>query len=165
MKAIFGLIAAGCVAAVATLVVPAAATAGEGIKVGILHCKKVPGKGINLLIHSVSVVDCELVSPEGRERYRGEAGVGLGIDLDWTEDRTISYTVLAGAKDVTVGSHALVGKYYGARGSATVGVGVGAQVLVGGGSKNISLQPLAVETATGLGVAGGLGYLYLEAAK
>jgi len=164
MKAIFGLIAAGCVAAVAALA-PATASAGEGIKVGILHCKKVPGKGINLLIHSVSVVDCELVSPEGRERYRGEAGVGLGIDLDWTEDRTISYTVLAGAKDVKVGSHALVGKYYGARGSATVGVGVGAQVLVGGGAKNISLQPLAVETATGLGVAGGLGYLYLEAAN
>jgi len=164
MKAIFGLIAAGCIA-VTTALVPATATAGEGIKVGILHCKKVPGKGINLLIHSVSVVDCELISPEGRERYRGEAGVGLGIDLDWTEDRTISYTVFAGAKDVQVGAHALVGKYYGARGSATVGVGVGAQVLVGGGSKNISLQPLAVETATGLGVAGGLGYLYLEAAK
>ena len=164
MKAIFGLIAAGCVAMI-TALIPATTTAEEGIKVGILHCKQVPGKGVNLLIHSVSVIDCELVSPEGRERYRGEAGVGLGIDLDWTEDRAISYTVLAGAKDVKVGSHALVGKYYGARGSATVGVGVGAQVLVGGGSKNISLQPLAVETATGFGVAGGLGYLYLEAAE
>ncbi|MFT4561925.1 MAG: hypothetical protein ACI9BW_001668 [Gammaproteobacteria bacterium] len=36
-------------------------------------------------------------------------------------------------------------------------------VLIGGGAKNIGLQPLALETSTGIGVAGGLGFLYIEA--
>ena len=152
------LIAAAAVGALAT----PPAMAQQTLKVGVLHCEKVPGEGVNLLIHSVSVIDCAFITPDGRESYKGEAGIGLGIDLEWSNDKTISYAVVAATKNVPIGSHALAGKYYGVRGSASVGVGVGAQVLVGSGDKNVTLQPLAVESGTGFGVAGGLGYLYLE---
>ena len=40
---------------------------------------------------------------------------------------------------------------------ATVGVGVGANVLIGGFDKSITLQPLSVEGNTGLNLAAGIG--------
>ena len=158
MKRVFAVFVAAVVGVVAALPASAQGT----LKVGVLHCEKVPGEGLNLLIHSVSVIDCAFITPDGQEAYKGEAGIGLGIDLEWSNDKTISYAVLAATKDVPIGSHALAGKYYGARASASVGVGVGAQVLVGGGQDSVTLQPLAVESGTGFGVAGGIGYLYLE---
>jgi hypothetical protein len=45
------------------------------------------------------------------------------------------------------------GTYLGATASATVGVGVGANVLIGGSGNTISLQPLSIEDNTGLNVA------------
>ncbi len=106
--------------------------------------------------------NCEFVTPAGKEHYVAESGVGLGLDLEWSDDKVIRYSVLAATTDVRVGHYALTGKYYGAKASATAGVGVGAQVLVGAGDKNISLQPLALEGSTGLGAAAGISYLYLE---
>ena len=38
--------------------------------------------------------------------------------------------------------------------SATVGVGLGANVLVGGSGNSIALQPVSIEGTTGLNVAG-----------
>ena len=48
------------------------------------------------------------------------------------------------------------GTYAGATGSATVGVGVGANVLVGGSGNSIALQPVSIEGTTGLNVAAGI---------
>jgi len=41
-------------------------------------------------------------------------------------------------------------------------VGVGANLLVEGSNRTISLQPLSVEGNTGLNVAGGIGALSLH---
>ncbi len=133
-------------------------------RIGILHCKQVPGRGFNIIIHSKSVFDCVLIAPEGRERYVGEAGIGFGLDLEWTRDKTISYSILAYEGSAVIGDHALAGTYVGAKASAGVVVGAGAQVLVGGGARNISLQPLALESYSGLGATAGFGYLSLKAA-
>lgn len=133
-------------------------------RIGILHCKQIPGRGFNIIIHSESVYDCVLIAPEGRERYVGEAGVGFGLDLEWTRDKTISYAVLAYEGAARIGDHALAGTYVGVKASAGVVVGAGAQVLVGGGKRNVSLQPLALESYSGLGATAGFGYLSLEAA-
>ena len=56
----------------------------------------------------------------------------------------------------------LSGSYAGATASGTVGVGVGANVLVGGSNRQISLQPLSVEGSVGLNVAAGIGELDLR---
>jgi hypothetical protein len=47
----------------------------------------------------------------------------------------------------------LSGTYGGATASSTFGVGVGANVLVGGSNDTISLQPVSIEGGTGLNIA------------
>ena len=50
----------------------------------------------------------------------------------------------------------LSGDYVGAQGSATLGVGVGGNVLVGGSANSIALQPLSVQGQVGVSIAAGL---------
>ena len=64
-----------------------------------------------------------------------------------------------------VADGALTGDYGGATAGASVGVGVGANVLIGGSSKQISLQPVSVEGSIGLNVAAGVAEITLKAAK
>jgi hypothetical protein len=59
------------------------------------------------------------------------------------------------------GPGSLAGTYVGATGSASVGVGVGANVLFGGFGNSISLQPLSVEGNRGVNVAGGIAEMTL----
>ena len=134
----------------------------SGMKVGVLTCKTVPGSGVNLLIHSTVDVKCEFKSSAGGspEHYKGETGIGFGIDVDVKRQTTIGYTVLSA--DFKPGTYQLAGKYAGAEGSATVGAGLGAAVLMGGNNRSISLQPITISTSTGFGVTGGFTYLYLE---
>jgi len=142
-----------------------AAHAEQALELGVLRCDTVPGTGYNLIIRSTVDVECTFTGSGGfEENYRGETGIGLGIDLNLDREATIAFTVLA-AGDVDPGNYALAGKYAGAKASITVGVGVGAAVLVGGGEKSFSLQPLALEASTGFGLSGGIGYLYLEPAS
>ncbi len=56
----------------------------------------------------------------------------------------------------------LAGSYVGATGSATVGVGAGANVLIGGSNRTISLQPVSIEGNTGLNIAAGIGAISLR---
>ncbi len=138
------------------------AMARGGIEIGVLSCNSVAGTRRNLLIHSTVDVRCVFKTPEGQETYTGETGIGLGVDLNWNRTETTHFMVLGGTSDARLGAHSLAGTYVGGKASATVGVGVGAGALIGGGAKNISLQPLAIEGSSGLGVAGGLGYLILK---
>jgi len=46
----------------------------------------------------------------------------------------------------------------------SVGVGVGAAMLIGGGEKNVSLIPIALEGNTGLGAAAEIGCMSLKPA-
>lgn len=144
-----------------------AQTGGPGIKVGVLKCDQVPGSGVNLLIHSTVQVTCLYTSVTGERQaiYKGETGIGLGIDLNWNKSETIAFTVFGASMDTGPGKHPLAGKYLGVRASVAIGIGLGAQVLVGGGRGQFTLQPLAIEQTKGFGVAAGLGYLYLEPAR
>ncbi len=56
----------------------------------------------------------------------------------------------------------LEGDYAGATASATIGVGLGANVLIGGLDKSIALQPLSVEGNKGLNIAAGIGAISLH---
>jgi hypothetical protein len=61
-----------------------------------------------------------------------------------------------------LGPGALQGHYGGVTASATVGVGVGANALIGGSHRTITLQPLSIEGNTGVNVAAGIGTLDLR---
>ncbi len=133
-----------------------------GTKIGVLTCNSVPGSGVNLLIHSTVDIACKFESTDGSsvEHYIGETGIGFGIDINYKLERHLAFAVFAA--DTVRGSHKLAGKYGGAGASATVGVGAGAQVLVGGSNKSVSLQPV-IEGSTGVGVSAGITYLFLQA--
>ena len=152
------------IAAVAFVSPTVVFAAGSGAKVGMLTCSQIKGTKTNLLIHSSVQVDCTYQGDDGTsESYKGETGIGLGVDLSWKEDEVVKWVVIAASNDISPNNHALAGKYYGAKAEATAGVGAQANVLVGGGNKSFTLQPVSLGGQTGFGAAGGLGYLYLEA--
>ena len=141
------------------------ASAEGGLEIGLLKCSVVPGSRVNLLIRSTADINCTFNDQGTMEMYSGETGIALGLDLGFKTDEQMAFAVIAASSDTNPGSYALEGRYIGASASATVGVGVGAKVLVGGGDKNLSLQPLALEANKGFGASAGLGFLYLERAR
>jgi hypothetical protein len=132
--------------------------------VGILACKIVPNSGINLLIHSVRDIRCEFKPREGGpvERYKGETGIGFGIDVSVDKQTSIRYSVLA--NHFRPGTHQLAGKYSGLGGGVTFGLSAGNNAPIGKRDGSISLQPIGGKSSGG-GVAAGFTYLYLEADK
>ena len=152
------------VAVLALLFAPFATVHADDAKgaVGIITCKLIPGSKVNLLIHSSAGFDCVFDHGGVKDNYEGEAGIALGVDLQWTDQSTMSYTVMSSTGADKDWATALTGTYTGGKASAAFGVQLGAAALIGGGDDSIGLVPLAVEGGTGLGAAAGLGYLSLK---
>ncbi len=93
------------------------------------------------------------------EHYTGTINK-FGVDLGYTESSVIIWGVVAPSSDLKPG--ALEGEYGGVQASASVGIGAGANVLVGGFDKSITLQPLSVEGSKGVNLAAGIGGLTLK---
>jgi hypothetical protein len=147
------------------LLLGAAATyAAEGVKMGTLTVKAVPGSGKNLIIKSSVDVEAVFTDTAGKkEYYIGEMGYKLGVDFSIKSHEQLEYAVFSPSTDHKTGSYALQGKYFGQKATAQMGIGGGAQILLGGLDRSISLQPLALTGTKGYGVSAGLGYLYLQA--
>jgi hypothetical protein len=79
----------------------------------------------------------------------------FGLDLGTTGTQVMQWAVFAPTSD-PFGPGALACDYVGATAEATVGVGAGANVLVGGSNQTFTLQPLSVQAQTGLNVALGV---------
>jgi hypothetical protein len=94
----------------------------------------------------------------GRSLHRHHPQVGL--DLGITQESALAWGVFAPV--ARLGQGALSGDYVGAQGSATLGVGVGGNVLVGGSANSIALQPLSVQGQVGVSIAAGLESLELR---
>lgn len=155
------MIAAGAIAA-ATFASAANAQAPNRVKVGTLACD-ISG-GIGFVIGSQKQVFCRFV-PEysgwSQEAYIGEIRK-FGLDLGATTGGQMIWAVYA---PTTRRAWALAGLYGGASAEATVGLGAGANVLVGGSDRTVSLQPLSVQGQTGLNVAAGVAELELHPAR
>ncbi len=134
------------------------AQAASGIKVGVLSCST--KGGIGYIIGSSKAIDCAFKPTSGArvEHYSGKLGK-LGVDIGVTNDSVVAWAVFAPGK-LKPGS--LAGSYAGVSAEATVGGGLGANVLVGGFEKSVNLQPISVQAQTGLNVAGGIGTLHLD---
>ena len=140
----------------------APAQQGGTVRVGTLRCD-VAG-GTSFIFGSTRAIACDFVNVSGkRERYTGEIG-RYGVDLGFTQAAVMLWVVLAPTTDLQPG--VLAGTFVGASGAASVGIGAGANVLVGGsGDRSIALQPLSIEGNTGLNVALGVAELRLQAAR
>lgn len=144
------LLAAGLAAA------PAHAAQVES---GVLNCTVYGGAGF--VFGSSKELDCTFKGINGsRDHYYGSISK-YGLDLGFTSQSKIIWTVFAPSADLPHG--ALAGNYGGASAEATVGLGVGANALVGGSSNTIALQPLSVQGQQGLNIAVGISELKLRA--
>jgi hypothetical protein len=130
----------------------------KGVNVGSLSCN-VAG-GIGFVFGSSKALNCIFTRTNGLgEYYEGEIK-RFGIDIGYTKDAQIVWLVFAPG-NITSGS--LAGSYGGVTVQGTVGVGAGANILVGG--KQITFQPVGVEGSAGLNVAGGVAEISLKAAR
>ncbi|HUO99231.1 MAG TPA: DUF992 domain-containing protein [Rhizomicrobium sp.] len=138
-----------------------AAAAPHGVKVGILTCHVHSGWGY--VVGSSKRMDCSYKPKDrGPDYYTGDISK-LGVDIGYTSGGTLVWDVIAPTSDLRAG--ALEGDYGGATASATVGVGVGANALIGGFDKSIALQPVSVMGNTGLDISGGIGEMNLKAER
>ena len=147
------------VAAVA-LPIPASAQANR-TKVGTLSCD-ISG-GIGLIITSKKDLTCMFTpsQPGPKEVYVGSI-TKFGLDLGATAGGEMVWAVYAPS---TRKFGALAGNYGGATAEATVGAGLGANVLVGGSDRTVALQPVSVQGQAGLNVAAGVADLQLRPAR
>jgi hypothetical protein len=128
-----------------------------GANVGSLTCN-VSG-GIGFIFGSSKALSCLFNRTDGiAERYSGEIKK-FGVDIGVTKEAQMVWLVFAPG---SIAPGSLSGSYAGATASGTVGVGVGANVLLGGFDKSIALQPISIEGNTGLNVAAGIGALSLK---
>ncbi len=141
-------IAIACAACAAAAASPASAQ--NAIAVGELTCG-VHG-GVSFVVGSTKELRCIFrMSPgDPGERYEGMIEK-FGLDIGVTNNALLAWTVLAPTNRILAG--ALRGKYLGVAADAAVGVGGGANVLVGGSNNTISLQPVSVQGQTGLNAA------------
>jgi hypothetical protein len=148
-----------CAASLAVLVTTAqTAVAQQGLKLGRLRCN-VSG-GLGLIITSTKEMRCVFTSIHGyHERYYGTIRK-FGLDIGATDRGVLAWTVFAPSEGPKHG--ALAGDYAGVDASATIGVGLGANALVGGSNRSIALQPFSVQAQTGLALAGGVAALTLR---
>lgn len=148
-------------AALATL---ASSTGGAGaqpaqrVQVGVLECRG--GASVGFIVGSVTHLGCVLRA-DGMPEDRYIATIRkVGLDLGITQESALAWAVFAPVQ--RLGPGGLSGDYVGAQGSATLGVGVGGNVLVGGSANSIALQPLSLQGQVGVSIAAGLEALELR---
>jgi hypothetical protein len=128
------------------------------VQVGVLECRG--GASIGFIVGSVTNLGCVL-RVEGMPEDRYIATIRkVGIDIGITEESALAWGVWAPVARLGPGD--LSGNYAGADGSASVGVGAGGNVLVGGSNNSIALQPLSLQGQVGINVAAGLESLELR---
>jgi hypothetical protein len=139
------------------LVLGLATSADAGVRAGILHCQA--GKKVGAILGSSEEARCVFTRYNGkRERYVAHID-RVGVDLGVVEHSELVWAVYA---PTTLRHHALAGEYVGASADVAVGIGAGANVLIGGSANTISLQPLSVKVQTGLAVGAGAGRISLR---
>jgi hypothetical protein len=146
-------------AAVFTLALAAAApAAAQQVRAGLLTCDV--SAGIGLIITSQKQVTCTF-APEradiAREDYDGTI-TKFGLDLGVVGGGIMVWVVFT---TTVAGPGFLAGDYFGASGEASLGAGLGANVLIGGSNRTVTLQPISVSGQIGLNVAVGVAELRL----
>ncbi len=152
--------AAALLAAVALTATPALAQKA-GVKAGFLTCQTSSGWGF--VFGSSRSLKCEYATGSGAEEHYAGTIDKFGIDIGYLKSAVVVWAVFAPTSSVAPG--ALAGTYAGLSASAAYGVGLGANVLVGGSENHIMLQPVSIEGESGLNLAAGIASVRLAAAQ
>ena len=149
-------------AVAATLIAASAistlAQAQSRVEVGMLDCR---GSTSSFVVGSVTQLNC-MFNPGGGGRPAPYTATmrRVGVDLGFNQQVAVAWAVLAPSRGLP--HYDLSGSYAGGAASATVGVGVGANALVGGSGNTFALQPVSLQGQTGLSVAAGVASLELR---
>jgi hypothetical protein len=148
-------------AALALLTVSAAPASAQYVQAGVLECRS--GGTVGFIIGSVTELSC-IFNPGNpgfgpRQLYRATLS-RAGVDIGATAVTSLAWGVFAPTQQLGLGD--LSGNYGGVTAGATVGVGLGANVLYGGSNNSVALQPLSVEGSVGLNIFGGIAGMALR---
>jgi hypothetical protein len=147
-------------ALVAVMAMPSLAQQqGQYGRSGVLSCRMAPT--IGLIVGSRQSMTCQFKSDSGGQ-FESYSGVmtRVGLDLGITAGGGMAWAVLTSAAVPARGG--LAGVYVGASGDIALGVGVGANVLIGGSNKSVALQPVSIEGQVGVNLAVGIANLELR---
>jgi hypothetical protein len=131
---------------------------GAAVRAGYLTCHVSSGWG--LIFGSSRSLNCSYAMTPGYTEYYTGSITKFGADIGYLSSAVMIWAVLA--PTTNLGQGALGGTYAGATASAAVGVGAGANVLIGGFKHSIALQPVSIEGQNGLNVAAGVASLSLK---
>jgi hypothetical protein len=130
---------------------------GSSARQGMLTCRTSPS--IGLIVGSTQSLSCQFRANNGwTQNYVGRMN-RIGLDIGITAGGVLAWAVLGSSSAAKPGS--LTGRFVGASGDVSVGIGAGANILVGGTAQGISLQPLSVEGQVGVNLALGVAGLTL----
>jgi hypothetical protein len=134
------------------------ASAQSRVEVGVLECK---GTSTSFIVGSVTDLSCLFRPAAGGPPEPYSATIRrVGVDIGINPETAVAWAVWAPTR--LIGPGELAGNYGGVGASATAGVGLGANALLGGSNNTIALQPVSVQAQTGLSVAAGIAGLELR---
>jgi hypothetical protein len=137
---------------------PLNAQPGRYAPAGSLNCTIAPSVG--MIVAGIKEMNCIFTPTMGPpERYVGRITT-VGIDIGVTTGGALGWAVLM-AGSTPYPPAGLGGNYVGASADASVGIGGGGNILVGGNNRAFALQPLSTQAQTGLNVSAGLSGLEL----
>ena len=141
---------------------PAVAQTGSAwTQVGMLSCRVNPSIGFIIAGHQT--MECQFTQNRfPPQAYEGALNM-VGLDIGISAGGLLGWAVLAPTAGAPAG--ALAGEYVGASGDIGIGLGVGANVLVGGSGRTFALQPVSLEGSIGINVALGFSALKLRPAR
>ena len=135
--------------------------AWSNTQIGMLKCDT--SIGIGEILVRKQTMTCTFTHTDGEtENYAGTVHQ-YGVEIGMVKEGHLAWAVFAAS--AAPGAGLLAGKYGGVDASVAAGIGLGADVLVGGTGKAFSLQPLAVEGEPGIGIAAGVEQIELTASN
>jgi len=136
----------------------------QGVELGALDCAI--GGGTGFIFGSSKDLSCTFTPAD--KSFAPEAYFGAvnkyGLDIGTTKQSVMRWLVLTPLKNIYAPG-ALAGDYVGASAEVTATVGAGANLLVGGSSQAFTLQPLSLQTQTGINIAIGVSQFQLRSTE
>lgn len=148
-----------CLLAGAAPFAVAPASAQSQVKVGLLDCAIKSGEGTVLSFAKDLSCTFQRLAEAPPDIYFGQIR-RVGLELGVTQAGVIQWLVFAPSEAVEGG--ALSGDYVGVSAEATLGIGFGANALIGGGDQSIVLQPVSLSSQVGINLAAGIAELELR---
>jgi hypothetical protein len=134
----------------------------DNIELGLLTCD-IEG-GVGFLIGSKKDLTCVFEYAKSKrpdDLYTGTVKK-FGLDVGVTGRAVVKWVVL-GANVDSAAPGSLGGDYVGVSATASAGVGIGANALIGGSNDGFILQPFSIEGSEGMNVAIGFSKFSLTA--